>query len=92
MVLSRVARRAAQRAVATTTSAAGVDRKTDSFAFGVMQGTVNTDHMFPYPNVLNEEHLEMLEAMIDPFESVCKNYKKKTEKSNSWENFIALSM
>ena len=70
MVLSRITRRAAQRAVATTTNVAAVDRKTDSFAFGIMQGSVNPEHMFPYPSVLDEEQKETLEAMIDPFESV----------------------
>ena len=69
MVLSRCSRTVAQRAVSTTISRGAADRKTDSFAFGIMQGQVYPENMFPYPK-MSEEQLETLEAMVDPFESV----------------------
>ena len=74
MVLSRVTSRIAQRSVSATTRVAAVDRKNDSFAFGIMQGEVNAQHVFPYPNVLTEDEKENLEAMIDPFESVSERW------------------
>lgn len=39
-----------------------------SFAMGIFSGKANVDHIFPYPNALNEEQEEYLEAMIDPVE------------------------
>ena len=70
MVLSRATRPIAQRAVSMSATRAAVDTKSDSFAFGIMQGKVNPQHIFPYPSTLTEDETEMLEAMVDPFESV----------------------
>ena len=70
MVLSRATRPIAQRAVSMSATRAAVDTKSDSFAFGIMQGKVNPQHIFPYPSTLTEDESEMLEAMVDPFESV----------------------
>ena len=71
MVLSRITRRAiAQRGLMATATRSATDRKSDSFVFGMMQGTVNPENIFPYPSTLDEESLENLEAMIDPFQSV----------------------
>jgi len=72
--LSRITRRAiAQRGLMTTATRSATDRKSDSFVFGMMQGTVNPDNIFPYPSVMDEESLENLEAMIDPFQSFFEN-------------------
>ena len=70
MVLSRATRPIAHRAVSMSATRAAVDTKSDSFAFGIMQGKVNPQHIFPYPSTLTEDETEMLEAMVDPFESV----------------------
>jgi len=73
MVLSRATRPIAQRAVSMSATRAAVDTKSDSFAFGIMQGKVNPQHIFPYPSTLTEDETEMLEAMVDPFESFFAN-------------------
>lgn len=63
--------RFASRRLLAVTSSRAVDTKKDSFAFGLMQGEVNTDHMFPFPGAerLSEEARETLEMMVDPADS-----------------------
>jgi len=56
------------RALSATNRAAALDTKKDSFAFGLMQGEINAQHMFPFPGAerLSEEQRENLEMMVDP--------------------------
>lgn len=59
--------RGAVRRLSQTTASA-LDKKSDSFAFGLMQGEVYPDHMFPFPGAerLSEDQRENLEMMVDP--------------------------
>ena len=60
-----------KRALAKSRSVAALDTKSDSFAFGLMQGEINATHMFPFPGIerLDEEQRENLEMMVDPTDS-----------------------
>ena len=60
------------RALSATNRAAALDTKKDSFAFGLMQGEINAQHMFPFPGAerLSEDQRENLEMMVDPADAV----------------------
>ncbi|CBY11738.1 unnamed protein product [Oikopleura dioica] len=73
MSVSRTVQQVSKRGLAATTKVAQVDAKTDSYAFGIMQGRVNPQHMFPYPDVLGEENKENLTAMVDAFTGFFEN-------------------
>lgn len=49
------AKRPAEKAVEST-----------SFAMNLFRGQLKLDEMFPYPNVLNEEQRDNLQALVDP--------------------------
>jgi len=40
----------------------------NSFAANMFRGIVNTEQVFPFPDVLNPEQRETLEALVDPTE------------------------
>jgi len=70
-MLNRSSRLVTKRALAQSRQVAALDTKSDSFAFGLMQGEVNATHMFPFPGIerLDEEQRENLEMMVDPTDS-----------------------
>jgi len=39
--------------------------KSDSFVFGIFNGRINKSHIFPYPNVFDQESFEETEAFYD---------------------------
>lgn len=38
----------------------------DSYVMNVFRGQIESKHVFPYPNVLNEEQRDTLQMLVDP--------------------------
>jgi len=57
-----------------------IQQEKKSFAMSIFTGDANVDQVFPYPEVLNEEQTEFLEALVDPIE------KFMSEQNNAFNN------
>ena len=75
-----------------STSAVAANLKTDSFIQGIYTNQLVTDHVFPFPTVLDEERLENLsmvvestQAFFDDVNDADKNDELKEIGKEAWE-------
>merc|ERR1712164_175233 len=93
MLRRSISRFAASASKKPTTAAAQVpSNHTDSFVQGLFTNQLVTDHVFPYPNVLDEDRLENLsmvvestQAFFDDVNDADKNDELKEIGKEAWE-------